>query len=90
MDAGFIYLQQSASDRNAQLVEGKTVYLEKDVSETDRYGRLPRYVWLKDGSMVNATLVAEGYAQATGRVGVCIVTSTLVWVRSGRYVPTGR
>ena len=39
------------------------MYLEKDVSETDRYGRLLRYVWLSDGTMVNATLVAEGYAQ---------------------------
>ena len=29
-----------ASERNSQLVEGKTVYLEKDVSETDRFGRL--------------------------------------------------
>ena len=28
-----------------------------------RYGRLLRYVWLEDGSIVNATLVAEGYAQ---------------------------
>jgi len=52
-----------ASDRNKELVSGQTVYLEKDVTETDRYGRLLRYVWLADGSMVNATLVAEGYAQ---------------------------
>ena len=34
---------------------------EKDVSETDRYGRLFRYVWVDD-VMVNAVLVAEGYA----------------------------
>lgn len=54
---------KEASVRNVQLVEGKTVYLEKDVSETDQYGRLLRYVWLEDGSMVNETLVAEGYAQ---------------------------
>lgn len=47
---------------NAQLVYGKTVYLEKDVSETDRYGRLLRYVWTDEG-MVNAILVANGYAQ---------------------------
>jgi len=47
---------------NAQLVSGKTVYLEKDVSETDRYGRLLRYVWIDEG-MVNAILVANGYAQ---------------------------
>ena len=54
---------KEASARNVQLVEGKTVYLERDVSKTDRYGRLLRYVWLGDGSMINATLVTEGYAQ---------------------------
>ncbi|HXG41234.1 MAG TPA: thermonuclease family protein [Dehalococcoidia bacterium] len=53
---------REASRRNRELVEGKTVLLEKDVSETDRYGRLLRYVWA-DGVMVNAVLVAEGYAQ---------------------------
>jgi micrococcal nuclease len=52
-----------ASDRNRELVEGKTVGLEMDVSETDRYGRLLRYVWL-DGRMINAVLVEEGYATA--------------------------
>ena len=53
-----------ASERNRQLVEGRTVYLEKDVSETDRYGRLLRYVHVDD-VMVNATLVQEGYAQVS-------------------------
>ncbi len=53
---------REASRRNRELVEGKTVLLEKDVSETDRFGRLLRYVWT-DGVMVNAVLVAEGYAQ---------------------------
>jgi micrococcal nuclease len=45
-------------------VDGKTVGLEKDVSETDTFGRLLRYVWI-NGAMVNATLVAEGYAAAS-------------------------
>jgi micrococcal nuclease len=54
---------REASERNRQLVEGKTVVLEKDVSETDKYGRLLRYIWV-DGEMVNATLVREGYAMA--------------------------
>ena len=54
---------REASERNRQLVLGKTVYLERDVSETDQFGRLLRYVWLEDGRMVNAVLVAEGYAQ---------------------------
>jgi micrococcal nuclease len=50
-----------ASRRNTELVDGKVVELEKDVSETDRYGRLLRYVWL-DGELVNEVLVREGYA----------------------------
>ena len=53
-----------ASERNRQLVEGRTVGLEKDVSETDSFGRLLRYVWVED-QMVNKTLVAEGYALAS-------------------------
>jgi micrococcal nuclease len=50
-----------ASAYNEELVEGKVVGLEKDVSDVDGFGRLLRYVWLGD-EMVNATLVREGYA----------------------------
>jgi endonuclease YncB( thermonuclease family) len=49
---------------NAALVDGQTVYLVKDVSETDPFGRLLRYVYLADGTMVNAELVRRGFAQA--------------------------
>lgn len=52
-----------ATAANRTLVMGKTVYLVKDVSETDRYGRLLRYVYLDDGTFVNAELVREGWAQ---------------------------
>ena len=45
------------TDANRQLVEGQTVYLEGDVSETDKYDRLLRYVYLPGGLMVNAVLV---------------------------------
>lgn len=54
---------REAAERNRQLVAGRTVYLEKDVSETDAFGRLLRYVWV-DGRMVNAALVEEGFATA--------------------------
>jgi len=53
-----------ASAANEALVAGKVVYLAKDVSETDRYGRLLRYVWV-DGIMVNEELVRRGYARAS-------------------------
>ena len=39
--------------------------MEKDVSETDRYGRLLRYIWLADGTFVNYELVRQGYAQVS-------------------------
>jgi len=55
---------REASERNRRLVQGKTVGLEKDISETDDFGRLLRYVWV-DGEMVNASLVREGYAIAS-------------------------
>ncbi|MDH7476388.1 MAG: thermonuclease family protein [Microgenomates group bacterium] len=62
---------KEASEKNRQLVEGKYVYLEKDVSETDKYGRLLRYVWLKDQDnatgealFVNDYLVSQGFAFA--------------------------
>jgi endonuclease YncB( thermonuclease family) len=56
-------LGDEATDANRALVMGKTVYLVKDVSETDRYGRLLRYVYLADGTFVNAELVRQGWAQ---------------------------
>lgn len=56
------YATQSAQ-RNKELVENKYIRLEKDVSETDKYGRLLRYVYVDD-IFVNETLVKEGFAQA--------------------------
>ncbi|MGE0227490.1 MAG: thermonuclease family protein [Dehalococcoidia bacterium] len=41
---------------------GTHVFLERDVSETDAFGRLLRYVWLEDGRLFNELIVAEGYA----------------------------
>jgi endonuclease YncB( thermonuclease family) len=53
-----------AAAANAKLVEDQTVYLEKDVSETDSYDRLLRYVYLADGTFVSAELVRLGLARA--------------------------
>lgn len=53
----------AATQANAGLVEGKTVRLVKDRSETDIYDRLLRYVYAGD-VFVNARLVEEGYAEA--------------------------
>lgn len=57
------YYFEEAKDKTEELVGGKAVLLQKDVSETDKYGRLLRYVYLGD-LFVNAEMVKEGYAQA--------------------------
>lgn len=55
---------REASSMNKSLVENQTVFLEKDVSETDKYGRLLRYVYLGD-LLVNKYLVQEGFAHSS-------------------------
>jgi micrococcal nuclease len=57
------YFGPEATIKNSELVSGKNVTLYKDVSETDKYGRLLRYVFVGD-IFVNYELVAQGYATA--------------------------
>ena len=52
-----------ASKKNKELVEGKMVRLEKDITDRDRYGRLLRYVWVDD-TLINQELVAQGFASS--------------------------
>ena len=59
----FTALAQEATRYNQQLVERKTVRLEKDITETDKYDRLLRYVYVGD-IFVNAELVSQGLAWA--------------------------
>jgi endonuclease YncB( thermonuclease family) len=47
---------------NAALVQGQTVTLLRDTSETDRYGRLLRYLYVGD-TFVNQQLVRDGWAE---------------------------
>ena len=61
------FMGEEATEANRALVEGREVFLERDVSETDRFGRLLRYVWIRDGDgwlFVNLALVQRGFAQA--------------------------
>jgi micrococcal nuclease len=50
-----------ASQLNADLVAGKRVRLESDVTDKDKYGRLLRYVYVGD-IFVNAEMVKHGCA----------------------------
>ena len=53
----------AATDANAAYVSGQTVRLVQDTSNTDRYDRLLRYVYV-DEVLVNAELVAGGWAES--------------------------
>ncbi|MEA2574457.1 MAG: micrococcal nuclease [Chloroflexia bacterium] len=59
---------KEATEKVEQLLApvGERLLMEKDVSETDRYGRLLRYVWYETSSgpvMLNLELVKQGYAR---------------------------
>lgn len=45
-----------------QLLTGKKVRLEYDVSKYDRYKRTLAYVYLENGTFLNAHLIKNGYA----------------------------
>lgn len=55
------YFSEDATSRNTDLMEDQLVTLVKDISNTDQYGRLLRYV-LIDDVFINHILVNEGYA----------------------------
>jgi micrococcal nuclease len=56
---------REAAAATKRLGLGKTVRLETDVQTHDRYGRFLAYVWLPDGTMLNAELVRLGYARVS-------------------------
>ncbi|MEZ6255484.1 MAG: thermonuclease family protein [Patescibacteria group bacterium] len=54
---------EEATEYLRNLILGKTVTLKKDKSDTDKYNRLLRYVYLDD-VFVNEALVQNGFAKA--------------------------
>lgn len=62
-ETGECYYQE-AKDKLAELTLDKEVFLEKDRTDTDKYGRLLRYIYYPKGNLVNKILVEEGYADA--------------------------
>ena len=58
------YYGEEASNYVKRLLTGKKVRLEFDVERTDWYGRTLAYVFLKDGTFLNADLIKKGYGQS--------------------------
>src|SRR5881394_4096428 len=57
-------LGRLATDFTRQHLLGRTVSLELDAEQRDRYGRLLAYVWLDERTLFNAEIVRAGYATA--------------------------
>lgn len=59
---------KKASNETKRLLEGKRVILTKDVSDTDKYNRLLRYVYLpidnENKLFVNDYLIRQGFAKS--------------------------
>jgi len=56
------YYGKEASEYLTSLIGGRKVRLEYDVDTLDQYGRTLAYVYLEDGTFVNADLLKNGYA----------------------------
>ena len=57
----------AARKANELLTSNKLVFLEQDLSDADKYGRLLRYVWLEDGRLLNQELVRLGCAASASK-----------------------
>jgi micrococcal nuclease len=57
---------KEASLKNKELVEGHDIYMAADISNTDKYGRLLRYVWLLDEQATNSALFVNRYLVQNG------------------------
>ena len=63
------YFGKEASDFTRRMVERKRVRLEFDQANAarghkDRYGRTLAYVFLEDGTLLNAKIIKQGYGHA--------------------------
>lgn len=58
---------REATDFTTSLVQGKSVRLEYDQQRQDKYGRTLAYVFLEDGTFVNAEIIRQGYGFAYTR-----------------------
>jgi len=58
------YYGRDAYEFTKRLVEGKKVRLAYDLDKEDKYGRTLAYVYLEDGTFLNAEVVKQGYGFA--------------------------
>lgn len=58
------YFGKEATAFTKRMVEGKKVRLEYDQQRIDKYGRTLAYIYLEDGTFLNAEIIKQGYGFA--------------------------
>jgi len=61
------YFGEEAAAFTRRMVEGKRVRLEYDLERKDKYGRTLAYLYLEDGTFLNAEIIRQGYGFAYTR-----------------------
>lgn len=72
-----------------RLAEGKRVRLAYDQQLTDRYGRTLAYVYLEDGTFLNAEIIRQGYGHAYTRFPFYYADEFLEYEREARAARRG-
>jgi micrococcal nuclease len=61
------YFGKEATAFTQRLVEGRRVRLACDHQRQDKYGRILAYIYVEDGTFVNAEIIKQGYGFAYTR-----------------------
>ncbi len=72
-----------------RMAEGKRVRLAYDQQLTDRYGRTLAYVYLEDGTFLNAEIIRQGYGHAYTRFPFAYAEQFLEHEREARAARRG-
>jgi micrococcal nuclease len=62
------YFAKEAFAFTEKMVKGKEVRLEYDLQKKDQYGSLLAYIYLKDGTLLNAEIIKGGYGRTDTKV----------------------
>lgn len=83
------YFGKEASEFTHRMAEGKVVRLEFDAERKDRFGRTLAYVYLPDGTFLNAEIVKQGYGHAYTQFPFMYSAEFLGYEREAREASLG-
>ena len=83
------YIRKETSAFTKRIAEGKEVRLEYDKQERDGHGKLLAYVYLLDGTLLNAEIIKQGYGQVDSQVPFKYLKEFRNYKKEAREAKTG-